>query len=253
MAMGCLALVLLAAAGVALVYVRTPPDAASPPSILLAPPASSTPSAPPPAPDRPPPYRGAPVGELNADPKLLDGIPQATYQRSRSELDTLAGRLDQNPRDTVSWMRVAFIKHFYSDDLGARDAYEYLNIVANDAALPFYNLATLYGYYLKEPAKAIPKYRAAIARDPVEVSYYIGFAEFYRDVMGDRDHAWGVLRTAEAKTPGSPTLWTIFAALYKGEGNTAEAIRYYEKALSSSALGPDERAAIMAEVERLKR
>ena len=251
---GGLVVASLVAGGVAFVRLGTLPDSTAPPTSSILPPlATSSPGGSPPALDRSSPYRGAPVTELKPDLKLLAGIPEATYQRSLSELGALAGRIAENPHDTESWMRVAFIKHFYSDDLGARDAYEYLNVVANDYALPFYNLANLYGYYLKDPIKAIPKYQAAIARDSLEVSYYIGFAEFYRDVLGDRDRGFEVLRAAEAKTPGNPTLWTTLAAFYKGRDNPAEAIRYYEKALSFSALGPNERAAIVVEVERLKR
>ena len=80
-------------------------------------------------------------------------------------------------------MEVARIKHFYNDDRGAADAYEYLNIIASGDPIPFYNLGMIYAYNLKEPARALPKFQAAIKRDPQSAVYHLGLAGFYREVV----------------------------------------------------------------------
>ena len=199
-----------------------------------------------------PPYRGEAIEALNADPKFLAQVPEATRQQSRQELAGLAVGLDKNPSDYGAWMMVAYIKHFYGDDRGARDAYEYMNLVLNEYPLPFYNLALIYGYYLKEPAKAVPKFASAIKLNPVESSYYIGLADFYREVLGDLNSAEATLVEGANKIKGNVNIFTSLASLHKAMGNIAKSIEYYELALASPGLGGAEREAIRAEVERLK-
>lgn len=235
---------------------RTPPAAVLPP---VTPPPGTPPAKPPPStgsgqapPQSAPAYTGAPAQELHADQEFLKQVPADTYDKSRKELALLAVSLAANPRDASGWMRVAYIKRFYGDYAGARDAYEYVNVIAEGDALPFYNLAGLYGYYLKEPAKAIPKYQAALQRDPMSPDYYIGFADFYREVMQDLPAAERVLERGLAKIPNETNFMISYAALSKAMGKTARAIEYYETVLASAALGAPQRAAITAEVERLK-
>lgn len=205
----------------------------------------------PPAPSAPA-YTGAPVQSLDPNPDILKQVPAGTYEKSRNELADLAVSLAANPRDASGWMRVAFIKRFYGDYPGARDAYEYLNVVAESDALPFYNLAGLYGYYLKESSRAIPKYEAALQRDPMNPTYYSGFADFYREVKGDFPAAERVLERGLAKIPSDPNLMVAYAALSRAMGKTDRAIEYYEKAVASGALGAEQRLAISADIERLR-
>lgn len=216
-----------------------------------APPASEL-TARPPVGRTAPPYTGVPVQALNADPVFLKQVLEATYQKSRAELADLAIKLAENPRQPALWMRVASIKHFYNDDRGAADAYEYLNRIADGDALPFYNLALIYGYNLKEPSRAIPKFEAALIRDPLNPSFYIGFANFWREVLGNFGQARAVLAAGRGKLPGDLNLAIASAAINADAGDTAEAIAYYEQALADPSLPAAERASIAAEVKRLK-
>lgn len=198
------------------------------------------------------PYRGEPVTVLDADPRFLEQVPPEAYQKSIRDLAALSERLTKNPTDTPAWIQVAYIKHFYNDDLGARDVYEHLNLISGEYALPFYNLALIYGYNLKQPQKAVSKFEAAIARDPLNASYYIGFSDFYREVMRDLASAEKVLLQGLVKLSGDANLASALGAVYQEKGDVVSAIAYYEKALASPVLGPGERAAISAEVEKLK-
>lgn len=199
-----------------------------------------------------PTYKGAAVQTLNPDPNILKQVSADTYERSQKELAEFAVSLAANPRDASGWMRVAFIKRFYGDYAGTADAYEYLNLIAPSDGLPFFNLAGLYGYYLKQPAKAIPKYEAALQRDPMNPTYYGGFADFYREVMKDLPAAERVLEQGLAKISSDVNLMVSYAALSGMMGKTARAIEYYDKVLARTDLDAPQRAAITAEVERLK-
>ena len=199
-----------------------------------------------------PPYTGEPVIALAADPAVIAKVPAATYEGSTRELEGLADILAKTPGDIESWMRVAHIRHFYHDYAGARDAYEYLNIIADGLTVPFYNLGVLYGYYLNEPAKAAAKFEAAIARDPVNESFYTGFADFEREVLKNYAAAEATLKRGLARVPGEVNFFIALASLYRDTGRIAEAIDYYRRALATSALGEGERAAISAEIDRLE-
>lgn len=248
----------LAALGAAVIwqqYFRSPSGG----SFVVPPAATGTSSVPPPVAGKNPPpppsapsYRGAAVQALNPDPNILKQVPADTYKRSRAELAELAVALAAHPRDADGWMRVAYIKRFYGDYAGAADAYEYLTRIAEGDALPFYNLAGLYGYYLKEPARAVPKYEAALQRDPMNPPYYSGLADFYREVMGDLPAAERVLEQGLAKIQNDINLMVSYAALSELVGKTARAVEYYGKVLTRSDLSAQRRMALTAEVERLK-
>lgn len=251
-------IIILIALGAAIAwqqYFRSPSDA---PGTLPSPIVTAPPATPPPAPSgvegppATPAYTGAAVQTLNPNADILKQVPADTYEKSRNELAGLAVSLAANPRDADGWMRVAFIKRFYGDYAGTRDAYEYLNVIAGGDGLSFFTLAGLYGYYLKEPGKAIPKYEAALQRDPMNPAYYSGFADFYREVMKDLPAAERVLERGLAKAPADTDLMVSYAALSEMMGKTARAIEYYEKVLARSDLGAPRRAAIIADVSRLK-
>lgn len=199
-----------------------------------------------------PPYRGEAVGKINPDQLFLAHASQEKYQNFLKELAGLASDLASNPGQTEKWQKVAFIKHNYGDNIGARDAYEYLNIISPNDPVSFYNLAVIYGYDLKQPAKAIPKFEAALKLDPVNIGFYYGLANFYRDVAKDLSRAEQVLLEGIAKTPPDASLTSLLASIYKDKGDISHALEYYEKALKDTGLNQGSREAIEAEIGKLK-
>ncbi|RJQ36828.1 hypothetical protein C4552_02970 [Candidatus Parcubacteria bacterium] len=196
-------------------------------------------------------YLGVAVATLNADPDFLKQVPPETDAKLRAELADIAHQLEKDPRVPALWMRVAYIKHFYNDDAGARDAYEYLNIISPSDGLPFYNLALLYGYYLKEPAKAEAKFQAAIDRDPNHAAYYYGFGAFYREVVHNPGRAEEVLLAGLRVASEDAGLVGGLASLYEEQREYAKAKKYYETLLGLTDLSDAERAAARAALERI--
>lgn len=200
-----------------------------------------------------PPYIGEAVRELHADAVFLKTVPPETYAAHLAELARLDADLATNPGRTDLWMRVAYLKYNYDDYAGARDAYEYLNRIADGNSVPFYNLAVLYGYNLKQPALAIPKFKAAIRRDPQNISFQIGFADFYREVVHELPRAQEVLLQALERVPANVDVYSSLASLEVEMKNIPKAIGYYELALKQPSISPGPKQAIEIEIERLKK
>lgn len=199
-----------------------------------------------------PPYTGEAVQDLAADQNFVKQVPKDVYEKSTSELKDLAVELASNPNQPALWMRVAYLKHFYNNDIGARDAYEYLNKIGGGDAIPHYNLALIYGYNLKEPQKAVEKFKAAIERDPRSSIYRIGFADFYREVMRDLPSAEKTLLDGLAILKDT-NYYIALGSLEKAMGKLDKSIMYYELALADRSLPPPTRTAINDEVVGLKR
>lgn len=199
-----------------------------------------------------PPYRGEAVGKMNADKLFLANASQEKYQNFLKELVNLASDLAANPGQPDKWKSVASIKHSYGDNIGARDAYEYANLISPNDPVSFYNLAVIYGYDLKEHAKAVQKFEAALKLDPANISFYYGLANFYRDAAKDLSRAEQVLLEGIAKTPLDASLTSLLGSIYKDKGDISHALEYYEKALKDTGLNQGTRDAIKAEIEKLK-
>lgn len=200
-----------------------------------------------------PAYRGKAVAELNPSADFLKQVPPDVYQKNIAELRDIARRLGENPLQPEVWFRVAFIKHFYGDDDGARDVYEYLNVIATSDAVSFYNLAELYGFYLKEPEKAIPKYQTAIRINPQNASFYVGFADFYRTVMNNPQQSEVLLLQGLSAVPNDVNFLTALASNAVFLHDYAKAIFYYEQAVASGKLDANLAASVKAEIEKLKK
>ena len=261
MALAILGAVTLVGVGVGFIVVQK--EAVTPADVAPVGEAGAEPDSPdlgftfPPAPSQPagarlPPYRGAAVEVLRPDQKFLAQVEPAIYGKSKAELADLALSLGENPLQPELWKRVAYIKHFYGDEIGTRDAYEYLNQIALDDPIPYYNLALVYAYYLGQPAQAIPKFEAALRLDPVNAEFHIGFANFHRELFADLAASEAALLTGLGKLPGNINLTISLASLYRMMGNAAKAIAYYEQALAHSDLPPQSRMTIAEEVKRLK-
>lgn len=265
MALGLAVAVLLAAAAILAVrrerLAVTPapapsvlaPATVTPPATLPAsPPASASAEATADKSAGPAAYTGLPIQILNADPEVVAKVPAPVFERSQQELTELAATIKARPLDRDAWMRVAYIRQFYNDYAGTRDVYEHVNRIADEFALPFYNLGVLYGYHLGEPEKAGPKFEAALSRDPINPSFYTGFADFSREVLHDPKAAEATLLRGLGRLPGDANLLIALGALFRETGDVGQAIAYYEAALASGALSDAERTAIRAEVERLR-
>ena len=158
-------------------------------------------------------YKGQAISFLGDD-SIINDLPKDAVDKRRQLLADLSIKLKENPLDFEGWMTVGFIKKFFNNYEGARDALEYAKYSGVNNALPYLNLGNLYGYYLKDFKKAEGNFLAAVDRDPLE-----SFATRYN-----------------------------LAGFYRDFGMKEKALRYFKEALG---FNPDNES-IKAEIERLK-
>ncbi len=200
------------------------------------------------------PYQGQPIRELNADPKFIASIGSALHEKYRKNLASLAERLEKDPLNHDDWLAVAYIKKLFSNYIGTRDAWEYAKIVKPDSAVPYFNLGGLYGYELKEPAKAEENYVSALRLDPYNLDYYVGLANFYADVLKNPTASEATLLSALDKVPHTEVnLFTQIGSFYSNHKNYAKAVEYFEKALDAATnTNPDVKKAVENELNYLR-
>ena len=193
-------------------------------------------------------YSGRPLGEIRFGPGFE--APQELISKHTKELAVLATTLNKNPLGSGGvndWIAVGVIKKFFNDYEGTRDAWEYANVLYPNNALSFANLGALYGFYLHDNSRAELNYQKAITNDSYQPSYYLGLADFYKQV--DKIHSYKV---PEIILDGLSRIKDInlllyLASFYKDEGDKTNAIKYYNEVLKIS---PDQ-AGIKEEIDKL--
>jgi hypothetical protein len=151
-----------------------------------------------------PPYKGEAIDEVGDDPIIKD-YPVEIVESYKEELAELATELSENPFDFDNWVRVGVLKKFFRNFEGARQVWEYANIIAPVNSVAHSNLGDLYGFYLNEFEKAEENYLKAIEVDPQFSQFYIGLAEFYYTHDRQPD-AEDIINRGLETLPGDETL-----------------------------------------------
>ncbi len=194
-------------------------------------------------------YTGRPINEVRFGQGF--SAPEAAIEKKRGDLKVLSVILSANPvgPDGMNdWIAVGVIKKSFNDYEGARDAWEYANILYPANGLSFTNLGNLYGFYLHDNAKAEFNLKKAIANDPYQTSYYLGLADFYKNVYVSKESEVPKVILEGMKTIKDVNLVLYLASYYRDEGDKANALKYYQEVLKIS---PNQ-AGIQEEVDRLK-
>ena len=196
-----------------------------------------------------PSYKGRPLGEVRFGTGF--SAPEAAIEKKRGDLKVLAAILGANPMGGVGvddWIAVGVIKKFFNDYEGARDVWEYAGILYPDNALSFANLGNLYGFYLKDSAKAEFNFLRAIKNDAYQVNYYVSLADFYNHILtSKRDKVPEVLLDGLEKIKDA-NLFLNLATYYRDIGDKTNAIKYYQEVLN---IEPDH-VGIKEEMVKLK-
>jgi len=110
-------------------------------------------------------------------------------------------KLKNNPSLVDEWLSLGINRKMINDYEGAREAWEYVTILAPNDPVAFANLSDLYGYYLKDNIQAEKNYLQAIANGPGFPNYYLRAASFYVEVANDLQKAREILIKGLATIP----------------------------------------------------
>lgn len=173
--------------------------------------------------------------------------PQSAITQKTKDLNTLMSALIKDPFNINDWVAVGVTKKFFNDFDGARDAWEYVTVLYPNDPLAFENLGNLYALYLRDNAKAEYNYKKAIENNPIEPSFYIALADFYKNFFGDNSKAIGIILSGLEKIK-DVNLFLSIASLYRDTGDKSNAVKYYQEVLKIS---PNQ-SGIQEEIDRLK-
>jgi tetratricopeptide (TPR) repeat protein len=111
----------------------------------------------------------------------------------REKIANVTGELKKDNSNMDNWLALAVYRKMMNDYDGAREIWEYVASVRPGNFVPYANLGDLYGYYLKDPAKAETDFLKALEIDKTQVSVYYNTAMFYKDVLNDKTKARAIL------------------------------------------------------------
>lgn len=197
-------------------------------------------------------YRGEPIEEIGNDPAVRN-YPAAAVEQNKSRLEELAQKLQENPANLDMWMAVAEFKKFFNNYNGAAAALEYAATIEPQNPLIYYNLANLYGLYLKDYPKAEENYLKAIDGGAAVAYPFLGLAEFYRDFYTAKYNLIDdvLLEGLDKGIPGDPNMILQLAYYYKSVGDNENAIKYFSKLLNSPDVSAAQKQSFREEIENL--
>jgi len=123
----------------------------------------------------------------------------------QKKIDASIAALEKDPRIFDEWMNLAILRKTVDDYEGARQVWEFLTVTNPEQASPYANLASLYAFDLKDPARAEQNFTAALKIWTKDVSVWRNAYEFYRYVRKDDAKAKETLQSGIRETD-SPDL-----------------------------------------------
>lgn len=199
-------------------------------------------------------YRGESITEIGNDPAIKT-FPPAAVEKNKKQLKELAQKLQEDPSNTGLWLAVAQLKKFFNNYLGAVEALKYALSLQPENPLVNYNLANLYGLYLKDYPRAEALYLKAIETGAPNNDYiYFSLAEFYRDFYKEKYDLIDdlLLRGLKEGNQGNPNLIMQLAYYYKSVGDNKNAVKYFRQLISSPTTTGDQQEAFKKEIQSLQ-
>ncbi|MBU4057648.1 hypothetical protein KJ828_01670 [Patescibacteria group bacterium] len=134
-------------------------------------------------------------------PDLNRKIPNGTTKNIKGNIISLSGLLKADSKNFDLWINLGSHRKMAGDHEGAKQAWEYAGILRPRFSLSFLNLANLYGYYLKDSKKAESNFLKAIEVEPTETYSYVAMANFYIEVLNNKNKAIDIIKEGIKNNP----------------------------------------------------
>ncbi len=144
-----------------------------------------------------------PPPDLSRPVKITLSLPVETEKAATARIGEISLELKKNPELFDHWLELGRLRKIIGDYEGVRQAWEYASLLLPSNHVSFNNLGELYGYYLKDWAKAEANYKKAVLNGPDQIYIYRNFADFYRFVLNDPEKAKALLEEGIKANPGA--------------------------------------------------
>jgi len=142
---------------------------------------------------------------LEREINITANIPEETKTMAGEKIEELRANLKENDDLRSSWLDLASYYKLVGDYAGAEEVWKYMASKSDTDFVPYYNLATLYAYYLKDFSKAEEYFNKAIEKNPNYIATYAAFYDFYINYEKP-DLAKSVLERGLQANPGNEEL-----------------------------------------------
>jgi len=176
-----------------------------------------------------------PVPNLDRPLILLVSMSEEAESILRGNVNILIDDLKKDSSQADKWLDLGIQRKIAGDYEGASDAWEYAAALQPLSSIPFFNLGDLYHYYLKDFPRAEENFRQSIANDPSFIQAYRSLHEMYALSYTEKaDLADDILLEGLQKNENHTDLLILLGKYYKGMGETENAQKYYEMALTEA-------------------
>lgn len=164
-------------------------------------------------------------GNLSADVKAQINASLAKAQAA----------IAADPHTFTGWINLGTAHKMGGDYTFAATIWEYMAKVFPTSETPFFNLASLYDYQLKDYPKAEADYLQASKNNPGDTTVYHDLSVLYEyKYKTDTNLAETILQKGISLNPGAYDLQVSLAEYYVRHGRTAEAKTEYQAAIANA-------------------
>lgn len=137
---------------------------------------------------------------------LATNVTESDFLSASKKVKEFQVVLKNNPSNFSAWLDMAMYQKMGGDYDGAIISWEYAGKLIPSDYISIANIGNLYAYYIKDNAKSISYYEAAIKRAPTQTYLYTQLAGVYFDIMKDKVSAKSVIERGLKNIPNDPTL-----------------------------------------------
>lgn len=179
-----------------------------------------------------PTYTGRDPGEVRPTPEDIKIFSEEQKSKLFSLIMTYAERVKKSPNDFDGWIQIGILKKTIGDFEGARDAWEYVGVIAPLNSISFSNLGELYWRYLHDYPKSEINFKTSIKNRPDDTSTYISLSGLYfYSYEEKKDLADDILFDGLKANPDDNNLMKALAALYERQKDYSRSLEWWKKVL----------------------
>jgi len=153
------------------------------------------------------------MGTLDRQIVAPDNAADQMFEKNEAIIKDLVSGLRTKPEVFSDWNDLGTYRKIIGDYVGAKEAWENAAILRPKSALPLGNLGNLYGYYVKDSAKAEEYYLAAIKIEPTPGFWYYQTYFFYKEAMNDSIKAKNIVTEGVKANPLDADLKALLKSL----------------------------------------